>query len=297
MMDQKHTPTVELILVDRITVINPRARNKRSFKDMAESIADVGLKQPVTVARRESADGPRYDLVCGQGRLEAYLALGQKEIPAIVIEADLHECLLKSLVENCARRKHSALDIFHDIEGMKRRGHSLTEIAKKTGLHYQHVRDITRLLGRGEQRLLKAVAAGQIPVSVAVEIAEADDGKIQSALQEAYDKGELRGQSLLAARRLATQRRQRGKGAQPKSAARGQRVTPNALIRAYRLETDRKRLLIRKADVTRDRLIFVTEALRTLLSDDNFRNLLRAEGLETLPRKLAERIQNKGAAA
>jgi ParB family chromosome partitioning protein len=41
----------------------------------------------------------------------------------------------------------------------------------------------------------------------------------------------------------------------------------------------------------------VTEALRTLLSDDNFRNLLRAEGLETLPRKLAERIQNKGAAA
>jgi ParB family chromosome partitioning protein len=297
MMDKKHTPIVELIPVDHINVINPRVRNKRTFKEMVESIGEVGLKQPITATRKEHADGPRYDLVCGQGRLEAYQALGQKLIPALVIEADLHECLLKSLVENCARKKHSSLDIFHDIEGMKRRGYSLTDIAKKTGLNYDHVRGIMRLLEKGEQRLLRAVEAGQIPVSVAVVIAEADDARIQSALQEAYDKGDLRGQSLLAARRLATQRRQRGKGLLPKRATSGQKVTPNALIRAYRQQTDRKRLLIRKADLTRDRLIFVTEALRTLLSDDNFRNLLRAEGLDTLPRKLAERIQKGGTPA
>jgi ParB family chromosome partitioning protein len=295
MMDNKQTPSVTLIPVDRIDVVNPRARNKRTFNEMVDSIAEVGLKQPITVARREHADGPRYDLVCGQGRLEAYVALGQKEIPALVIEADLHECLLKSLVENCARRKHSALDIFHDIEGMKRRGFSPTEIAKKTGLNHHHVRDILRLLEKGEQRLLKAVEAGQIPVSVAIEIAEADDARVQNALQEAYDKGELRGQSLLVARRLATQRRQRGKGA-ARSGARGQKVTPNTLVRAYRQQADRQRHMIRKANLTRDRLVFVTEALRNLLADDNFQNLLRAEGLHTLPRKLAERIQG-GASA
>jgi ParB family chromosome partitioning protein len=55
---------------------------------------------------------------------------------------------------------------------------------------------------------------------------------------------------------------------------------------------DRKRILIRKAETTRSRLVFVTEALCKLLADDNFVNLLRAEGLDTLPNNLAARIHN-----
>ena len=287
---------VQLIPVERINILNPRSRNKRVFKEIVESVAAVGLKQPITVAPRMNEDGPRYDLVCGQGRVEAYQALGQTEIPALVIDADLHECLLKSLVENCARKRHSALDIFHDISGMRKRGYSQTEIAKKTGLNYHYVRDINRLIDRGEQRLLKAVEAGQIPVTVAVVIAEADDAKTQHALQEAYDRGDLRGPSLLAARRLAAQRLHSGKSVS-NAGARKERTTPNELIRNYRRDADRKRILIRKAEITRDRLIFVTEALRTLLADENFVNLLRAEDIETLPRKLAERLRQSEATA
>ena len=44
--------------------------------------------------------GEVYDLVCGQGRLEAFVALGQNEIPAIVIEASEEDCYVMSLVEN-----------------------------------------------------------------------------------------------------------------------------------------------------------------------------------------------------
>jgi ParB family chromosome partitioning protein len=35
----------------------------------------------------------------------------------------------------------------------------------------------------------------------------------------------------------------------------------------------------------------MTEALRTLFVDENFVTLLRAEGLDTLPRNLATRIE------
>jgi ParB family chromosome partitioning protein len=59
---------------------------------------------------------------------------------------------------------------------------------------------------------------------------------------------------------------------------------------------DRKRLLIRKAEATRNRLIFVTEAVRKLLGDESFVTLMRAEGLDTLPRNLATRIQIGGTA-
>ena len=41
------------------------------------NIAELGLKRPITVTRRDVAEGIRYELVCGQGRLEAYQALGQ----------------------------------------------------------------------------------------------------------------------------------------------------------------------------------------------------------------------------
>ena len=43
-----------------------------------------------------------------------------------------------------------------------------------------------------------------------------------------------------------------------------------------------------------ERLTFVTTALCALLEDENFVNLLRAEGLDTLPKYLAERINTLG---
>lgn len=290
MTDTTSAPSVQLIPIDRITVVNPRVRNKRIFREVVANIQQLGLKKPITVAKRGQSDGSRYDLVCGQGRLEAYRTLGQREIPALVIDANAEDCLVMSLVENCARRQHRAIDLLHDIEGLKRRGYEEAVIARKTDLSLEYVRDVIRLIEKGELRLLRAVESGQIPVSVAVEIAEADDADTQRALQQAYEKNLLRGRKLLIAKRVVEQRRRRGKGLSTAPPKRGDAMSPVALLRAYRENTDRKRLLIRKADATRDRLVFVTEAMRKLLSDENFVTLLRAEGIDTLPRNLADRL-------
>jgi len=286
---------VEMIPTDLITVINPRVRNKKIFKEIISNIAELGLKRPITVARRDDAHGPRYDLVCGQGRLEAYEALGQHEIPALVVDADTEDCLVKSLVENLARRQHRAIDLLHDIEGLKRRGYNDVTIARKTGLTIEYVKGIIRLFQKGEHRLLRAVESGQIPVSIAVEIAGANDADTQAVLQQAYEKNLLRGHKLIAAKRIIEQRQRRGKGLRINGKMNGKRrerpLSSNALIRAYQEDVDRKRILIRKAEATRNRLIFVTEALRKLLIDENCVTLLRAEGLDTLPQNLATRIE------
>ena len=236
----------------------------------------------------------RYDLVCGQGRLEAYQALGQQEIPAIVVAADTEDCMVMSLVENLARRQHRAIDLLHDIEGLKKRGYNETAIAHKTGLTIEYVRAVLRLLKHGEHRLLRAVEAGQIPVSIAVEIAAASDDETQAILQQAYEKKLLRGHKLIAARRLVEQRQPRGKGLKINGQVSKRRERPlssNALIRAYQEDVDRKRLLIRKAENTRNRLVFVTEALRKLFADENFVTLLRAEAIDTLPKNIALRLE------
>jgi ParB family chromosome partitioning protein len=99
----------------------------------------------------------------------------------------------------------------------------------------------------------------------------------------------LRGRKLLIAKRVIEQRQRRGKGLRTTGPKRENTLSSDALLRAYRQDTDKKRLLIRKAETTRGRL--VTEALRKLLADEHFVTLLRAEGLDTLPRPLADRFQ------
>ncbi len=68
---------VEYIPIDSITIVNPRSRGANKYKQVVANIGNIGLKKPITVTRRERKNGhTRYELVCGQGRLEAYRNIG-----------------------------------------------------------------------------------------------------------------------------------------------------------------------------------------------------------------------------
>lgn len=281
---------VEMIPIDRIAIINPRVRNSRVFGEIVENIGRIGLKRPITVTRRQGADDDlQYDLVCGQGRLEACKALGHDAVPALVVTADQEDCLVSSLVENCARRQRRALDLLQDIGGMKDRGYSSADIARKTGLSAEYVIGVSHLLEAGEQRLLTAVESGLIPVSVAVSIAQAEDKDVQAALQSAYEKGQLKGRKLVEVRRLVERRRRRGKEFRNES-YRPKAMSSEALVRAYEEDAERKRALIRRSEAAKARLALVSGALRVLVADDDFVVLLDEEGFSTLPANLADRL-------
>lgn len=283
-----------MIPVERVHVLNPRERSPRVFGDIVTNIAHLGLKRPITVTRRQKGNGEEhYDLVCGQGRLEAYQALGQSEIPAIVIEASEEDCMVMSLVENIARRQHRQLELVQEIGNLRQRGYGEAEIARKTDLDAKHVRGLLRLLDHGEERLIHAVENGRIPITVAAEIAGTDDEGAQTALREAYEKNQLRGDKLAQARRLVDQRMRAGRRFTNRR-GRSSRVTADSLVRAFRQEADRQRLLVKKAELTRNRLVFIVSALQTLLVDEHFVTLLRAEGLDSMPRYLAERVRASG---
>lgn len=285
-------PHIELIPIAKISVLNPRDRNRKGFRELVESIASVGLKRPITVSRSCDDGEVRYDLVCGQGRLEAFAKLGQTSIPSIVIEDSVEECMVKSLVENCARRQHRAIDLLNDIGGMRTRGHTDSEIAAMTGLSLEYVRGVGRLLARGEQRLLRAVEAGVVPITVAVQIAEADDVSLQDALREAYETKLLRGKKLLLVKQIIESRRRYGRkltrneGRSPIA-----KISRRGLIDAYREDTARMQLLIRKADAARSSLAFIVRATHELMSDEQFVSLLRSEGLSSVPSKLSDRMK------
>lgn len=67
-------------------------------------------------------------------------------------------------------------------------------------------------------------------------------------------------------------------------------MTRSSLVRTYQKQVERQKQMVRKAEFAQQRWLFLVSALRQLLSDENFINLLRAEGLDTLPKQLSERV-------
>jgi ParB family chromosome partitioning protein len=219
------------------------------------------------------------------------MALGQTEVHACVIEATNEELLLMSLTENLARRVRSPAELMKSITALKEAGYSHTAIAKKTDLSTSYVKGIIRLLDKGEDRLLRAVDKGDIPVSIAVTIASSNDADIQRALTEAYEHNTLRGKELLRARRLIEQRRTHGKRLHTREGRGKKAVSPTALLDTYRKETAKQQFLITQARVCETRLLFIISALKELLRDQSFVEVLRAEALDDMPKHLAQLVQ------
>ena len=294
-MNQPGAPgQIQMIPIDQIDIMNPRERNHRMFDEIIGNIKTLGLKKPITVTPRND----RYLLVCGEGRLKAFRTLGETQIPALVVKVSDEDAFIMSLAENIARRQCRPLEILASIEQLRVRGYSPKTIAEKTGLQLCYVQGILVLLQQGEERLLVAVESGRIPLNAALAIVGAgdDDKAIQTALQGAYETGALRGKQLLSARRIIERRQTLGRSVARGMPRKRTDITTSSLVRTYRKEVERQKLIVRKAEFAQQRLLFVVGALRELLAEENFVNLLRAEGLDSLPKYLAERVWPAGSA-
>jgi ParB family transcriptional regulator, chromosome partitioning protein len=282
---------VRSVPIAEIKIINPRTRNKVTFAAIVANIAAVGLKTPITVSMRDlTPDGTRYDLVCGQGRLEAFLELGETSIPAIVGTASREDQFLMSLIENIARRPTSELGLIREIKSLLKRNYRADEIGRKLGMSRSYISTIVSLLEHGEARLVAMVESSKIPITVATQIATGTTQDVQRALTEAYERGDLRGPKLAAARQII-RRRQDSEERHASSAKPRAPLTSRGAILEYRRQTHAQRALIRRANIVRERLILIASASRQLLADENFVTLLKAEGLSSLSEIMIEKTQ------
>jgi ParB family chromosome partitioning protein len=295
-MRKQHEATIRMIPLEQINVINPRVRNPKIFDGIVQNIAKVGLKRPITVMPcRSKTDGKEYDLVCGQGRLEAFMACGQKMIPAMVINASEEQALIMSLVENLARRRHKPMELLQGVEILRKQGYDAKTIALKIGHTTDYTSNVITLLEQGEERLVAAVEAGHIPITLAINIVKSPRDE-QESLQDAYETGQLSGHKFMEAKRLLENRKSCGKTLRSSRAPRQRQNASDFgkdIIKTYRREVSRKQLLERKADMVNNRLVFLTEAMRRLMQEDHFISILRAEGLGTMPKQLASLLSAK----
>ena len=204
------------------------------------------------------------------------------------------DAYIMSLAENIARRPSSGLNALTGVDALRQHGYDADAIATKTGLSRGYVVEILSLLASGEERLVDAVAKGRLPMTAALMIARtgSDSTAVKEALQDAYESGALRGNQFNEARRLIERRERFGRTLKKNSARStpASHLTIPALVRTYQKEVARQKQLVRKAEFAQQRLLFVTGALHQLFADEHFVTLLRAEGLDSVPRYLAERL-------
>jgi ParB family chromosome partitioning protein len=281
-----------MIPIERIRVLNPRPRDKKKFEQIIQSIKNLGLKKPIQVSLRSAEEGtePGYDLVCGQGRMEAFLALGHKEIPAIVVEVSREERLLRGLVENMARRLPSRLALMNEIERLKADGYSNVEIGKKLDIADGTVGGYIALKKAGEERLLDAAINGKIPLGVAMDIAKAHSPELQRELLKGFESKDLNQFAIRTVKRLIDQRRFVGKGRDTDADKKKSRTNAEGLINAFKRESQKQKLMVKKARLCDAKLVITLAALGKLLGDENFFNLLRAELLADIPQCLQDKL-------
>ena len=133
-----------------ISRVEPREDQPRvsfdeaSLQELAESIAEYGLIQPITVRRLENG---YYQIIAGERRWRAARQAGLNELPVRVIEADDRLATELALVENLQRED---LNPIEEAQGYKTLletyGLTQDEAAKRVGKSRPAVTNALRLL-------------------------------------------------------------------------------------------------------------------------------------------------------
>ena len=131
--------------------IRPNPRQPRtqidpgSLEELADSIREHGIIQPLIVSRDESGEG--YILIAGERRWQAARQAGLATVPVLVRQAGDEELLELALVENIQRADLNALEEAHAFQQMVEEFGLLHEqIAARVGRSRVAVTNTLRLL-------------------------------------------------------------------------------------------------------------------------------------------------------
>src|ERR1035437_7003632 len=138
------------------------------LRDLADSIRQYGVLQPLTVSRTEvqKEDGglvTEYELIAGERRLRATILAGVSQVPVIIRVADTSIMKLElAIIENLQREDLNSVDrarAFFKLASEFKFTHN--EIAKKMGRSREYVSNSLRILALPEE-VLNSLSEGRI---------------------------------------------------------------------------------------------------------------------------------------
>jgi ParB family chromosome partitioning protein len=158
-----------------------RTFDEEALEELAASITEVGLLQPVVV--RKLGEG-KYELVMGERRWRASQRAGLDYIPAIVRETPDTDMLRDALLENLHRQQ---LDPLEEAAAYQQLlddfGATHEQLAQKVGRSRPHISNTLRLLNL-PPAVQKRVAAGVLSAGHARALLSLNDPQAQDRLAQ-----------------------------------------------------------------------------------------------------------------
>ena len=173
--------SIDDLVVDRFQV---RTTNTgEGIDDLAESIKEFGLINPIIVCRSERR-AEKWEVVCGQRRLFAHKKIGAQTIHAGVIDSVLtfDEGTAVSANENVHQLQMSRPDLVDLCERLYIRYGTIKAVADKTKVPYHIVRKYVRL-ARLHETLREMVENREVELDIAVKAQDAVGGDPEEALE------------------------------------------------------------------------------------------------------------------
>jgi ParB family chromosome partitioning protein len=168
-----------------VTSISPNPRQPRrsfdedSLDELADSIREVGLLQPVVV---RSTGAGRYELIMGERRWRASQRAGLTDIAAIIRETPDTDLLRDALIENLHRQQ---LDPLEEAAAYQQLlddfGATHEQLAQRIGRSRPHISNTLRLLNL-PAAVQKRVAAGVLSAGHARALLALSDSEAQERL-------------------------------------------------------------------------------------------------------------------
>ena len=182
--------------------------DEEALEELAESIRQLGLIQPITVKR----SGDKYIIISGERRWRAAEKAGLEALPAYIREVDDTTLHAMALVENIQREDLNAIEISLGMQRLiEECGLTQEALAERLGKKRSTVANYLRLLNLPDE-VQFAIKGGIISMGHAKAIASAESKAKQLSLLKRCVKSNLSVRQLEDLVRLASEKR-------PKSAS------------------------------------------------------------------------------
>lgn len=177
---------IEIDLIDRPDKLARIEIEDSSISELADSIRERGLQNPIKVAKR----GERYQIVFGDRRVLAYKYLGLGRIEATVVEASEADILIDRAIENLQRVDLTPVEEASQYQDLiNDGGMSIEEIARKVGKKPGTIERRVTIL-RWPPEFRDAVHKKLVSMTVAEELLNCGDkGKRSYFLEMAVEHG------------------------------------------------------------------------------------------------------------
>ena len=209
-IEVKSKPMAEMTEINLSAIIpnptQPRTEfDEEALEELAESIRQLGLIQPITVKR----SGDKYIIISGERRWRAAAKAGLEVVPAYIREVDDTTLHAMALVENIQREDLNAIEISLGMQRLiEECGLTQEALAERLGKKRSTVANYLRLLNLPDE-IQFAIKGGIISMGHAKAIASAESKAKQLSLLKRCIKSNLSVRQLEELVRLASDKKEK----------------------------------------------------------------------------------------